>query len=122
MKIKKARMRLLLELENIVGHECYNGNIQNWGPHGSFLGEGREFRYPITFVDADGRGIKRKYLDTSLAPEIAVTGYYVFGANQLSIIRALDKVVAHLERAHGLKIDKKQPKQVSADAKRPAGQ
>jgi hypothetical protein len=108
--MKKARMRLLLELESIVGRECYNGNIQNWGAHGTFLGEGREFRYPVTFLDSQGRKDKRWHTDSSMAPEIAITGYYAFGANQLSIIRALDKVLAYLEREHGLELEGKRPK------------
>jgi hypothetical protein len=104
MKISKERTRLLLELEGIVGNECYNANIQNWGPNGVFEGEGREFRYPITFIDPRGNGIKRRHTDTSLPAETAITGYYAFGANQLQIIRALDKVLAYLERHKNLKL------------------
>jgi hypothetical protein len=103
-KISKTRMHLLLELENLVGNECYNANIQNWGPHGVFEGEGREFRYPITFIDSEGKKVKRRNTDTAIPAEMGVTGYYAFGANQLQIIRALDKVVEHLERKHDLKI------------------
>jgi hypothetical protein len=103
-KISKTRMRLLLELENLVGNECYNANIQNWGPHGVFEGEGREFRYPITFIDSEGKKDKRRYTDANIPAEMAITGYYAFGANQLQIIRALDKVVEYLERKNNLKI------------------
>lgn len=106
----KKRTKLLLELESIIGNECYNGNIQNWGPNGVFEGEGREFRYPITFIGDKGQKEKRWRPDANMPPKTAMTGYYAFGANQLSIIRALDKVVAHLERTHGLEIDKKRPK------------
>ncbi len=49
-KPSKQRMRLLLELENIIGNECYNANIQNWGPNGVFEGDGREFRYPMRLL------------------------------------------------------------------------
>jgi hypothetical protein len=64
-KLSKARSLLLLELESIIGNECYNANIQNWGPNGVFEGEGREFRYPITFIDSDGKKDKRKYPDVT---------------------------------------------------------
>jgi hypothetical protein len=88
-----ARTRLLLELENLIGKECYNQNIQNWGPNGAFYGEGREFRYPVTFIGPDGQLIKRRSVDTTIPATIAKTGYYAFGANQLQIIRGLEKVV-----------------------------
>jgi hypothetical protein len=101
-KLSKARMKLLLELENIIGNECYNANIQNWGPNGMFEGQGREFRYPITFIDSRRDKVKTKLPDVEMPVEIAVTGFYAFGANQLQIIRALDKVLEHLEQKHAL--------------------
>jgi hypothetical protein len=39
-----TRKRLLIELEEIVGSEFYNANIQNWSPGGVFKGAGRAFR------------------------------------------------------------------------------
>lgn len=104
MGMSKKRLELLLGLEDIVGNECYNANIQNWGPHGTFEGEGREFRYPITFVDSEGKKTKRRYLDHSISADLAITGHYAFGANHLHIIRAMDKVVRYLEENHGFKI------------------
>jgi hypothetical protein len=108
MDIEKQgqRQQLLLELESIIGNECYNGNIQNWGANGTFLGEGRSFRYPITFNNEDGSKIKKRYPDFSLPSNIIKTGYYAFGANKLSIIRALDSVIEHLETEYGLDIGK----------------
>ncbi|MEW2839098.1 hypothetical protein, partial [Vibrio sp. JC34] len=44
---KLTRKELLIKLEKIIGSSCYNGNIQNWGANGEWLGEGRSFRYPI---------------------------------------------------------------------------
>ena len=49
----EKRKRLLIELEEIVGNEFYNANIQNWGPGGVFEGGGRGFRYAVTFQDKD---------------------------------------------------------------------
>ena len=45
---------LLIELERIVGNECYNGNIQNHGSWGVLEGVGRQFRYPIVFYKESG--------------------------------------------------------------------
>lgn len=103
-KISKKRAALLEELEYIVGSECYNGNIQNWGPGGEFYGEGRSFRYPLTFVDDDGAKRKFRYQASGVSSESLERCYYGFGANQLYIIRALDKVLKHLEEKHDLKI------------------
>ncbi|MGY3622145.1 hypothetical protein ACVJGD_008341 [Bradyrhizobium sp. USDA 10063] len=101
-KITKRRLRLLLEIERIIGRECYNAKTQKWGPNEVFEGEGRHF--PITFIDSNGDKIKRKNVDSSLSAEVAITGYYAFGANQLLIMRALDKVIRHLEDNHGFSI------------------
>ncbi|MGO7820476.1 hypothetical protein ACC684_24810 [Rhizobium ruizarguesonis] len=105
-KISKTRAALLEELEYIVGSECYNGNIQNWGPGGVFEGEGRSFRYPVTLVDDAGNKHKYSYKTVSMGvpPELLARCYYAFGANQLHIMAALEKVLRHLEHHHGLKI------------------
>lgn len=102
--VSQKRAKLLAHLENIVGNQCFNGNIQNWGPNGIFEGEGREFRYPVTFVDKNGNKIKRRTSGSDLSPEILINGYYAFGANELHIAKALDEVLKYLEREHGLKL------------------
>jgi hypothetical protein len=104
MRISKRRLRLLVTLENIIGNECYNGNIQNWGPGGVYEGEGREFRFPITFNVENGTKIKRRSIDESLSASVVMTGRYRFGANELNIVRALNKVLSYLENHHGLKL------------------
>lgn len=100
----KKRAQLLSELEYLVGSHCYNASIQNWGPGGVFEGEGRDFRYPLTLVDADGAKSKVRYKANADTPSKLVSGYYAFGANQLQIMMALDDVLRHLEDNHGLKI------------------
>jgi hypothetical protein len=99
--MNEKRLALLMELERIVGKQCYNGNIQNWGPGGIFEGEGRSFRYPLTVVE-DGK--KAKVYGRHLPADIAMTGHYAFGANQLHIVRALDKILDFLEQNHQLKV------------------
>jgi hypothetical protein len=103
-KLTKARKALIAHLESIIGNECYNANIQNWGPGGTFEGEGREFRYPVTFRDADGNKIKRHHADAALADALFFGGYYAFGANELHIMRGLNRILEYLEQQHGLEI------------------
>jgi hypothetical protein len=87
---------LLVRMETIVGQECYNGNIQNYSSWGEWDGEGRSFRYPVTFVRR-GEEEKRKSKTADLEHDELVTGHYKFGANELSIYRALMKIVNMLE-------------------------
>jgi len=100
--VDEKRSGILVELERIVGNQCYNGNIQNYGPGGVWEGEGRSFRYPLTFL-VDGK--KTKHLSPiKTPPDVLLTGYYAFGANQLHVVRALDKVLVCLETKYGLKL------------------
>lgn len=104
--MNEKRKRLLIELEDIVGNEFYNANIQNWGPGGVFEGEGRALRYPVTMRGKDGNMIKTKHVDPALPADTVITGMYRLGANELSIMRALDLVVSHLERNYRLDLGK----------------
>jgi hypothetical protein len=104
MAISKKRVALLCELERIVGSECYNSKTQNWGPNGRFEGEGRFFRYPMTFTDQAGKKIKPKRPYDDLSAETKMSGRYTFGTNELGIMRALDKVVSYLEENHSLNL------------------
>ncbi|MNF94364.1 hypothetical protein D3C84_770740 [compost metagenome] len=94
---------LLTELEKIVGNECYNGNIQNYGSWGELESEGRQFRYPVKFY-TDNDVQKRWTVSPDIPSEELITGYYAFGANELNIYRALYKVVLHLREKYGLKV------------------
>lgn len=103
MKVTKKRAKLLAELEAIIGHETYNANIQNWGAGGAFLGEGRAFRYPLSYI-SDGEKTKGHEYFGDIPPEVLMTGHYRFGANQLSVMRALDEVVRRLEEKYGFRV------------------
>ncbi|MES2001890.1 MAG: hypothetical protein V4444_06230 [Pseudomonadota bacterium] len=92
---------LLVRMEAIIGDECYNDNIQNYGSWGVWEGEGRSFRYPVTVL-RNGEPEKRRSRFDDLQPEELVTGHYKFGANELSIFRALVKVIDMLEAEYGL--------------------
>ena len=104
-KMTKKRAKLLTELAEVVGGYCYNGNIQNYGPHGMYEGEGRSFQYSLTIVDRDGDVRKLKYPSTAeISPDMLISGHFKFGANQLNIINALDRVLLKLEEEHDLKL------------------
>ena len=94
---------LLIELENIVGNECYNGNIQNYGSWGELESEGRQFRYPIKFYTDSGES-KKWTVSPDIPSEELITGHYAFGANELNIYRALLKIISHLREKYGLKV------------------
>jgi len=96
---------ILIEIENIIGSECYNGNIQNYGSWGELESEGRSFRYPVKFYDGKNE-YKRRTVPRDIPSEQLISGYYPFGANELNIYRALHKVLKYLEAEHGLKLPK----------------
>src|SRR3546814_1322347 len=50
---------ILVRMESIIGSECYNANIQNYSAWGVWEGEGRSFRYPVTYI-REGKEEKRK--------------------------------------------------------------
>lgn len=94
---------ILVRMEAIIGSECYNANIQNYSAWGVWEGEGRSFRYPVTYI-RDGKEEKRKARVDDLEPEALITGHYKFGANELSIHRALVRIVDMLKADYGLTI------------------
>jgi len=96
---------ILIDIENIIGSECYNGNIQNYGSWGELESEGRSFRYPVKFYDGENE-YKRRAVPRDIPAEQLISGYYPFGANELNIYRALHKVLKYLEAEHGLKLPK----------------
>lgn len=97
------KKKILVEMESIIGNSCYNGNIQNWGPGGEWYGEGREFRYPITFLDDGANKDKCWRTDSGMSLQRMRTGYYAFGANRLHIIQALEHILSKLEREYGFR-------------------
>lgn len=106
MDLSPERKKLLIELEYLIGQHTYNPNIKNFGPGGAPLDEGRSFRYPITCPALHGGG-SDKY-SSKIPPELPdlrlLWSYYAMGANRLRIVRALDEVLAYLEKHHGLVI------------------
>lgn len=109
--------RLLHEIEYEIGSECYNGNIQNYGSGGEWEGEGRGFRYPVTFINSKGE--KEKYKSTfpftlnsegelsncQLGKKRYNSAYYAFGANQLYILRGIKHALEKIEGKFNLNFD-----------------
>jgi hypothetical protein len=51
--ISLKRAMLIADLEYLVGNNCYNPKIQNYGAHGIYEGEGRSIRYPLTTLNEE---------------------------------------------------------------------
>lgn len=101
MKLKKATIDLICELERIVGNECYNPNsFDGWT-----LEEGRAFRYPVWYEDKDGNDCKTKYTVVNMDKEHINSMRYVFGSNNIFIGSAIVKVLERLEQKYDLNFD-----------------
>ena len=98
---------LLIRMEDIIGHACFNGNIQNYGPGGFVEDAGRSFRYPVTFNEG-GEEKKHHTVSPDLDAVVLRTGRYKFGANELNVFGALEQVVAMLQAEYGLRLPEAQ--------------
>ena len=105
-QLQKSRRQVLVRLESILGNACYNANIQNYGPGGIREAEGRSFRYPLTLRLSDGskQKVSSGTIPDSVSDDALRSGYYAFGANQLDVISALDRMLKYLEQHHDLVI------------------
>ena len=121
MVMKKERSNkfygFLHDIEYEIGSECYNGSIQNFGPGGEWEGEGRDFRYPVTFVNSEG--VKEKYRGIlpfartedggfghcQLGRKRYNSAFYAFGANQLYILRGVKHALEQIEKRFGIDFD-----------------
>lgn len=105
----EQKREVFVEIERIIGNSCYNGNIQNYSSWGVLESEGREFRYPLTYHDE--RGSHKCYTVSKDVPMKALlTGHYAFGANQLYIFEAIQRIVSYLEAEYGLDLTRKKKK------------
>lgn len=109
--ISKEMKELMLDLERIIGNNCYNGNMQNYGPYGEWEGEGRYFRYPIVYKDHEGTDFKVRmyinyYLERIKESDVILTGSYKFGANSLGIMEGIYEILMKIENRYGISFDK----------------
>ena len=98
---------LLIRMEDIIGHACFNGNIQNYGPGGVIGDAGRSFRYPVTFNEG-GEEKKHHTVSPDLDAGVLRTGRYKFGTNELNVFGALEQVVDMLQAEYGLRLPETQ--------------
>jgi len=108
-RLSKTRRQLLVQMESILGGECYNGNIQNYGPGGVREAAGRSFRYPVMLRAADGSKTKCRgsYIPATATDEMVRSAYYSFGANQLDVMSGLERIIQLLETNYGLDLNHK---------------
>lgn len=105
--LSNAKRKLLVRLESMLGNECYNASIQNYGSGGVREADGRSFRYPLTLRSMKGttNKIRETFIPASVPNDALLSGYYAFGANRLDVMASLDRIVDYLERHHGLIVD-----------------
>lgn len=105
--LSEERRQLLVQLESLIGNEYYSRHIQNYGPGGVRSADGRSFRYPITFRKACGEKVKvnTATVPETISSEVLRSGYYALGANQLDVMKGLERILHYLERHHGLIIE-----------------
>lgn len=103
MKLSKEMCKLIAELEFLIGSECYNPNsYDGWQDI-----DGCDFRYPISFPDADGnyskiRGNLNLVFDGGLDINENNIPYikYKFGSNELFIGQGIIKLLDYLQNRY----------------------
>ncbi len=101
MKLTKNSIRLICELEKIIGGECYNPNsFDGWT-----LEEGCSFRYPVTYTGKDGEEHKTRIRIQDVDKNGINSIRYKFGSNNLFIGSGLFKVLQYLENRYDLSFD-----------------
>lgn len=101
MKLKKATINLICELEEIIANECYNPNsFDGWT-----LEEGCSFRYPVCYTGKDGVVYKTKSEIRDMDKDRVQTMHYRFGSNNIFIGNALVNLLNRLEDKYGLDFD-----------------
>lgn len=114
MRLDARTMKLLGELEYLVGSQCYNPNsYDGWNDV-----EGCEFRYPISVPDEDGKYEKYRsnlgWLSTTKSDLLTESSVkymkYKFGSNELFIGLGLWDVLDYLEERYGINFNELEEK------------
>ena len=96
MKLTKKTIKLICELEKIIGNECYNPSSVN-----GYTGEeGCSFRYPVWYTNKEQEDRKCYGLIQDVDKDYVSGIKYKFGANQLYIGNAIIKVLERLEEKY----------------------
>lgn len=110
MTLDNKMIKVISWLEYLVGSQCYNPNsYDGWNNT-----EGREFRYPLSIPNSEGRYMKVRGTVTDkcaiygppfeidVTPETIETMRYRFGSNELFIGRGIINVLRYLEWRYGI--------------------
>lgn len=101
MKINNSTIKLISELEYLIGHQCFNPNSYD-----GYTGEeGRTFRYPVVYINKNDTEVKTKAHVINCNEKSIHTMCYKFGSNHLYIGDALIKVLQYLEENYGIDIN-----------------
>lgn len=104
MELTDKTLKLISDLEYLIGSQCYNPNSYD----GWTGDEGCEYRYPVYFLanPEDENLTKTKWKILKAAPEFSPksidTIKYKFGSNHLFIGLGLRDVLEELEKRYGL--------------------
>ena len=106
MKLTKNMFKVISDLENIIGSECYNPNSYD----GWTYEQGKEFRYHVNIRNKDGDFVKIRssVAETSLLDKEDLTAdairnmCYRFGSNEMNIGRGLINALEYLEQRYDL--------------------
>lgn len=100
MKLDKKTSKLVCELEELIGSECYNPNsYDGWNDV-----EGCDFRYPvyINTTNKDDSETKTWSKAEAVKPEYVKSLKYKFGSNHLFIGLGLINVLNYLEERYDI--------------------
>ena len=98
MKLTKATIELICELEQIIGSQCYNPNSLN----GYTWEEGLEFRYPVSYENKEGEDTRTRNRIKDIDKSGIGTIRYMFGSNHLYIGKGIKEVLERLESKYDL--------------------
>jgi hypothetical protein len=108
MQIKEGNVKLIAELEYLIGQECYNPH--SYDGYQNIYGQG--FRYPVVIsyvedgVERERRCYNRLSELKGIKPHNLKSAKYHFGANHLYIGQALENILTYLEDRYGISFDK----------------
>ncbi|EPT9252272.1 hypothetical protein ACVTNV_000589 [Vibrio alginolyticus] len=95
--------QLLIELEDIIGNECFGGRIIEFCNWGELNSVGSQERQIIEF-HSENYPYQKDAIPEEIPFEDLITGHYNIDDKQLNIVRGLYKVLMHLEANYGLRL------------------
>ena len=104
MKVTKDMVKLICDLEYMIGSNCYNPNSYN-GWTGE---EGCSYRYPVKYRNSNDEMYlhSTRYKIDEIDTVMIETMKYVFGTNHLFIGDGIVQMLSFLERRYGIDFQK----------------